>query len=539
MDVTITVWNDNRKPEWSPFESVPDSIETGQLLEFTVSANDSDIATDKQSLTYFLVGDQGDAAVDPETGLFSGTPTPSEIGEYIALTFGAEDNLHASPPDATIDIRVVRSNEPPTLEGWTPALGEIVSWDVALATRVLDADGDSVNVRMEYSTDADTTWRIASVTGQTDTIASGKKLELSWDTERQFSGLVLTDSVYIRLTPYDWRDYGPTLTATVVVLNLPCDWAPEPARDGHIGIDDFVALDGAWHRADGTPYEDWEGFDIGPYNTDASPELPNVTIEPDTSLDIRDLMTFAMLWDWAWENNRIGQTSRLAARAAREGGDLRRPITVSDVNERNGTADLRITPPNGCRAARVRITFGGSGRDTPRYRSGAAGGLSLAHRDEIESSVEVWSIIESVESDTGIVIGELVALPTAEASDVTIEYEFVDHAGVPLTTGSYHRTILVNRMPEQWAIQSVAPNPFNPSTTIRFGVPRAEPFAIHVYDILGQRVATLADGVFEPGEYSLVWHGVDSRRRAVGSGVYIVELRSAGVRKLKRITLLR
>jgi beta-glucanase (GH16 family) len=67
------------------------------------------------------------------------------------------------------------------------------------------------------------------------------------------------------------------------------------------------------------------------------------------------------------------------------------------------------------------------------------------------------------------------------------------------------------------------PNPFNPSTTIRYRVGDAGPVHLAVYDLLGRLVATLVDGVREPGEYSEVWDASGS-----ASGVYVARMSQAG-----------
>ena len=61
---------------------------------------------------------------------------------------------------------------------------------------------------------------------------------------------------------------------------------------------------------------------------------------------------------------------------------------------------------------------------------------------------------------------------------------------------------------------------FNPTTTLRFDLPREERVMLAIYDITGRRVALLADGRFGPGSFERTWRGVDDAGRSVGSGVY-------------------
>lgn len=71
----------------------------------------------------------------------------------------------------------------------------------------------------------------------------------------------------------------------------------------------------------------------------------------------------------------------------------------------------------------------------------------------------------------------------------------------------------------QGIIMANYPNPFNPSTTIRYQLPNAGHVTLKVYDMLGREVATLVDGVKEVGSYSATFDG-----EKLASGVYIMRL---------------
>jgi len=79
------------------------------------------------------------------------------------------------------------------------------------------------------------------------------------------------------------------------------------------------------------------------------------------------------------------------------------------------------------------------------------------------------------------------------------------------------------------------PNPFNPSTTIAFDVAHEGRVVIDVYNIKGQRVRSLVNGVYEAGGHSVVWNGRDEAGHSVGSGVYFYRMSAGeyvGVRKM-------
>ncbi|MBM3320964.1 MAG: S8 family serine peptidase [Candidatus Eisenbacteria bacterium] len=93
--------------------------------------------------------------------------------------------------------------------------------------------------------------------------------------------------------------------------------------------------------------------------------------------------------------------------------------------------------------------------------------------------------------------------------------------------------------PLSFRLHPSAPNPFNPQATIRFDLPAAGAAHLSVYDVSGRLVRVLADGPFAAGSHETAWDGRDDRGRAVGSGVYLLSLESAGRRATARTVLLR
>jgi flagellar hook assembly protein FlgD len=68
------------------------------------------------------------------------------------------------------------------------------------------------------------------------------------------------------------------------------------------------------------------------------------------------------------------------------------------------------------------------------------------------------------------------------------------------------------------------PNPFNPTTQIRYYLPERSRVRLAVYDVKGRRVATLVDGVKSAGYHNQVWAGRDDNGLESASGVYFYRL---------------
>ncbi len=94
-------------------------------------------------------------------------------------------------------------------------------------------------------------------------------------------------------------------------------------------------------------------------------------------------------------------------------------------------------------------------------------------------------------------------------------------------------------MPTQFALSQNIPNPFNPSTTIRFSLPEAGAVRLAIYSTKGQLVRTLVDGSTHAAYHSVVWNGRDATGREVSSGVYLYRLTSAERTLVRRMLLLR
>lgn len=79
-------------------------------------------------------------------------------------------------------------------------------------------------------------------------------------------------------------------------------------------------------------------------------------------------------------------------------------------------------------------------------------------------------------------------------------------------------------LPGSYALYPNTPNPFNPTTSIRFALPGPADVSLIVYDLLGSEVVRLVEGDNRAGLQQVVWNGRDAAGRGVPSGVYIARL---------------
>jgi len=159
-------------------------------------------------------------------------------------------------------------------------------------------------------------------------------------------------------------------------------------------------------------------------------------------------------------------------------------------------------------------------------------------------------------SDTGARPDSLVVDPLTQLSYIPtlgdvikitsyMDYAFGDRRLVPIAdefiiqTGASPVENLPNVV-SAGGFNSIAPNPFNPMTTIKFTVNRENLVQLNIYNIRGQKVRTLVQDNLPANEYSPVWDGSNDSGHSVASGVYFARLRiGAELVQVKQMTLVK
>lgn len=82
------------------------------------------------------------------------------------------------------------------------------------------------------------------------------------------------------------------------------------------------------------------------------------------------------------------------------------------------------------------------------------------------------------------------------------------------------------------------PNPFNPTTSIRFDLLKPERVALRIYNALGQEIVTLVEQNVAAGEHAYTWNALDKNGKRAASGIYFYELQAANFVARKKMVLL-
>lgn len=93
--------------------------------------------------------------------------------------------------------------------------------------------------------------------------------------------------------------------------------------------------------------------------------------------------------------------------------------------------------------------------------------------------------------------------------------------------------------PPEFGLKQNTPNPFNPTTVIRFSIPEAGNVQITIHDVNGRVVRSLVSGNYQAGEHPVVWDGKDDSGRDVGSGLYFTRFQAGELTASQKMVLLR
>jgi hypothetical protein len=213
----------------------------------------------------------------------------------------------------------------------------------------------------------------------------------------------------------------------------------------------------------------------------------------------------------AWEEPSVPVAGTLYA----EGNGFRLPIALGV--DAAALDDLPPVPPAGWPDARLVL---GPGREAAAAPAGE-GRYQLRLQGEVERLRWQAPPVTGWELEYGDQ-----RLPLTGSGELTLA------AGTPV----WVRGGLA--LPLSTRLYPAYPNPFNPSTVIRYDLAESGPVRLQIYAVTGQRVRTLVAGRQSAGVYQVQWDGRDDRGATVGSGVYLSQLQVGSRRQAQRLVRL-
>ena len=196
------------------------------------------------------------------------------------------------------------------------------------------------------------------------------------------------------------------------------------------------------------------------------------------------------------------------------------PITFTAVVQNTGTA------PAGASTLHLRVGYEtqGTSHNIPALAVGASATVTRL----VPPLTTAQSYITTATADTNDVVAESNETNNTRQLSFTVTPPEIPQTG--------------EEMPSAPLLRPNFPNPFNPQTTIAYGVPEnadpAAPLSLEVYDLGGHLVRRL-QVENSPGWHGAVWNGTDDAGTVRGSGQYVVRFRCGGAVRTWKMTMLK
>lgn len=178
--------------------------------------------------------------------------------------------------------------------------------------------------------------------------------------------------------------------------------------------------------------------------------------------------------------------------------------------------------------------------------------LLRTHGDSAWTTFSVIKIGEDTTRWGKIFSGEVSTFPLKDSSAVDLRIHIIDMSGNTMmwqlepafSVGAYTPPVAVTtnadpEIPSSYALYQNFPNPFNPSTVIRFDIPEHNIVRINIFDILGRRVKVLHYGFMVPGSHQILWQADDNAGRKVASGIYFMHMNAGSYSSVRKMTVLK
>lgn len=139
----------------------------------------------------------------------------------------------------------------------------------------------------------------------------------------------------------------------------------------------------------------------------------------------------------------------------------------------------------------------------------------------------------------------LLAARTAHGEGLTPlrQYELLvlPPSGLPAVVANMHQPLPNQEAEEPWnpRLLLAHPNPFNPSTHLRFSLDSEAIVSLILFDLAGRQVSKVADGPFPEGPNQVTWSGQTDQGRPAASGTYFAVLYAGGTQSVTKLLLIR
>jgi len=223
---------------------------------------------------------------------------------------------------------------------------------------------------------------------------------------------------------------------------------------------------------------------------------------------------------------------------------LRKPATASSVETYNGTPLAAVNAFDGSLATRWSSLFTDPQTLTVNLEQVYHLSRAIIHWEYAYGKEYVISVGKDTTSLTPVFY-TTTGDGGVDTVDLGVDGQYVRmtgiHRGTQYGYSIYEMTLQGSEItgvepgretPARFRLLDPYPNPFNPSTTIRYQISDSRHLTLAMYDLIGREVATLVNEVKEPGEYSVTWNA-----SGFASGMYFCRLKAGGFVQTRKLVL--
>ncbi|KPL21763.1 MAG: hypothetical protein AMS23_08880 [Bacteroides sp. SM1_62] len=419
---------------------------------------------------------------------------------------------------------------------------------------IQDAEKDTIEIIGRCQLEG-VPWKWITFSGNTQFPSSEYVNMLEWKSVSDL-GFGEFETVRIQVIPVDNDTGAVSVSNTFDVFNYAGDYT----ADIKINFDDLIVFAVAWSQQDLTK-------EIGP----AEGTPPLLVPKPDNIIDFEDLMVLVQQWNWSYDNeNSLSPggiiTTNSSNNLKRDEVFLKTQVgnnkTIRHLWEKESVICDQLIQPLPINEHLVKLSQSNNDLWSNEFgdklffildSSAAVLGLQL----QLDYDPEVFTVSEienyllhdqhgftfkNTNPKRGEFTVSTVILDKKEELDHNIDsllhfklnpikelqtsliYRwkvFNADAGV-ITQGSNETKLTIHHsIPKQYALYQNFPNPFNSSTTIRYQLPVDSKVKLEIFNILGERIATLLDQSQKAGYYIQKWD-ISQSAYGVATGIYIV-----------------
>ncbi|NIP44541.1 MAG: T9SS type A sorting domain-containing protein [candidate division Zixibacteria bacterium] len=171
-----------------------------------------------------------------------------------------------------------------------------------------------------------------------------------------------------------------------------------------------------------------------------------------------------------------------------------------------------------------------AGTNTQIYNtSGETNGIHLSSRD-LDNGTFLWTAPQAGTGEVTLYIAGHQGATSGPNTDLTL-------SSSEMATDAEDDEFLA--VPDDYSLNGNYPNPFNPTTSIQFDLPRQSHVTIEIFNLLGQKVARLTDEEYPAGSHKVIWNGMSSNGQSVSSGIYFYRMEAGEFIETKKMLLLK